>query len=201
MKNLNSTTGRAAKSRTMPRRRFLKSVAGGGAALTILPSGLLGGPGAPSNKLNLALIGTWGRGEAHFDSIKSENVAALCDVDENHLDFAAKRFPDAKKYVDWRECIAQEGLDAVVCCTTDQSHAFVALRAMERGLHVYCEKPLANTVEEARLVRATYLKYKDKLATQVGTQRHAIENFNRVSELVRDGAIGELRDVHVWGNR
>jgi predicted dehydrogenase len=72
---------------------------------------------------------------------------------------------------------------------------------MNRGLHIYCEKPLGNTVEEARVVRATYLKNKNKLATQVGTQRHAKENFNRVRELVRDGAIGELTDAYAWGNR
>jgi predicted dehydrogenase len=72
---------------------------------------------------------------------------------------------------------------------------------MNRGLHVYCEKPLANSVEEARVVRATYLKNKDKLATQVGTQRHAIKNFNRVRELVKDGAVGELKSVYTWGDR
>jgi len=89
----------------------------------------------------------------------------------------------------------------VVCCTPDHTHAFIANWAMNRGLHVYCEKPLAITVEEARVVRATYLKNKHKLATQVGTQRHEIENFNRVRELVLDGAIGELHEVCAWGNR
>jgi predicted dehydrogenase len=77
----------------------------------------------------------------------------------------------------------------------------VANWAMNRGLHVYCEKPLANTVEEARVVRATYLKHKHKLATQVGTQRHANENFNRVREWIQDGAIGQLESVCAWGNR
>ncbi len=101
-------------------------------------------------------------------------------------------FPNAKQYVDCRKCIDQGDLDAVVCCTADPTHAFVANWAMNRGLHVYCEKPLGNCVEEARVVRATHLKNKDKLATQCGTQRHAKENFNRVRELIRDGAIGEL---------
>jgi predicted dehydrogenase len=131
----------------------------------------------------------------------SENIVALCDVNEQHLTSAAKRFPDAKQYVDWRQCLDHKGLEAVVCCTTDHTHAFIANWAMNRGLHVCCEKPLANSVEEARVVRATYLKNKDKLATQVGTQRHAIENFNRVRELVLDGAIGELQEVCAWGNR
>jgi len=182
------------------RRRFLKSAAAGTGWL-ILPSGTFAGANAPSNKLNVALIGAYGRALAHYDAISDENVVALCDVDEEHLAIAAKTFPKAKHYIDWRECLDQPDLDAVICCTTDHTHAFVANWAMNRGLHVYCEKPLGNSVEEARIVRATYLKYKDKLATQVGMQRHAKPNFNRVRELIRDGAIGELRDVHVWGNR
>ena len=89
----------------------------------------------------------------------------------------------------------------MVCCTADHTHAFVANWAMNRGQHVYCEKPLANTVEEARVVRSTYLKNRNKLATQCGTQRHEYENFNRVRELIRDGAIGQLESVSTWGNR
>jgi predicted dehydrogenase len=185
----------------MQRRQFLKTAAGTGAGWLILPSGMLSGANAPSNKLNVALIGTWGRGEAHFDALASENVVALCDVNEEHLAFGARRFPAAKQYVDWRKCLDQKGLDAVVCCTTDFTHAFVANWALNRGLHVYCEKPLANSVEEARIVRANYLKNKNKLATQVGMQRHANPNFNRVQELIRDGAVGELKDAYAWGNR
>ena len=186
---------------SVSRRRFLTTAATGAAGLVILPSGVLSGQDAPSNKLNVALIGTWGRGEAHFDALAKENVVALCDVDETHLAFAAQRFPKAQHYVDWRKCLDQKGLDAVVCCTTDHTHAFIATWAMNRGLHVFCEKPLGNSVEEVRLVRATYLRNRHKLATQCGTQRHAFENFNRVRELVRDGAIGELSHVYCWGNR
>jgi predicted dehydrogenase len=182
------------------RRQFLKSTAAGIGCL-IVPSGTLFGANAPSNKLNVALIGTWGRGDDHFDTISSENVVALCDVDENHLAHAAEKFPKAKQYVDWRKCLDQKDLDAVICCTTDHTHAFVANWAMNRGLHVYCEKPLGNSVEEVRVVRATYLKNKNKLATQVGTQRHSIPNFNRVREMIKDGAIGQLSDVYAWGNR
>jgi predicted dehydrogenase len=185
----------------MKRRQFLKSIAFTGAAGLILPKTKLFGAEAPSNKLNVALIGTWGRGEAHFEGLKSENVVALCDVDEKHLAFGAQKFPNAKKYVDWRQCLEQKDIEAVVCCTTDHTHAFVANWAMNRGKHIYCEKPLGNSVEEARVVRANYLKNKGKLATQVGTQRHEIENFNRVRELVRDGAIGEVQEVSAWGDR
>jgi len=185
----------------MNRRTFLKSAATTGAGLVILPSGVLSGANAPSNKLNVAMIGTWGRADAHFDAISSENVVALCDVDENHIAHAAKRFPKAKTYVDWRKCLDQKGLDAVLCCTTDHTHAFIANWALNRDLHVFMEKPLGNSVQEARICRAHYLKKKHKLATQVGTQRHAKPNFNRVRELIKDGAIGELKSAYAWGNR
>ena len=184
----------------MKRRDFLKTAATG-AGWLILPSGVLSGANAPSNKLNVALIGTWGRALAHFDAISSENVVALCDVNEDRIASAAKKFPNAKPYVDWRKCLDQKGLDAVICCTTDFTHAFVANWALNRDLHCYCEKPLGNCVEESRVVRANWLTKRNKLATQVGTQRHENPNFNRVQELIRDGAIGELKDAYAWGNR
>jgi len=184
----------------MNRRTFLKSAATG-AGLVILPSGVLSGANAPSNKLNVAMIGTWGRADAHFKAISTENVVALCDVDENHIAHAAKRFPKAKTYVDWRKCLDQKGLDAVICCTTDHTHGHIATWAMNRDLHCYMEKPLGITVEEARMARAKYMEKRHKLATQVGTQRHAQPNFNRVRELIKDGAIGELQNVYTWGNR
>ena len=185
----------------MKRRQFLKSAGMIGAGTLILPHTRLFGADAPSNKLNIALIGTWGRGEAHFGAISSENVVALCDVNEEHLAFGAKRFPKANTYVDWRKCYEQKDINAVVICTADHVHAFAANWAMNRGWHVYCEKPLANSVEEARTVRANYLKNRDKIATQCGTQRHEHENFNRIRELILDGAIGKLEACSAWGNR
>ena len=186
------------EARTIQRRQFLKSAAAAGAGLLVLRSGVLAGA---NRKLNVAMIGTWGRANAHFGAIRSENVVALCDVDEKHLAFGAQKFPKAKTYVDWRKCLDQKDIDATICCTTDHTHAFIANWALNRGHHVYCEKPLGNSVEECRVVRASYLKRKDKVATQVGTQRHQIENFNRVRELVLDGAIGELSSAYAWGNR
>ena len=186
-------------TKAMQRREFL-AAAGAAAGLLILPSGALGAE-APSKKLNIAMIGAGGRAGAHYGAASSENIVALCDVNERTLEKAARRCPKAQKYVDWRKCVDQKGLDAVICSTTDHTHAFVANWALNRDLHVYCEKPLGNSVEECRVVRASYLKRKDKVATQVGTQRHQIENFNRVRELVLDGAIGELSAAHAWGNR
>ncbi len=188
----------------MKRRDFLKKSSAVGAGCLILPRLAVAGPEAPSNKLNMALIGVWGRGQAHYGVLKGQNVVALCDIDEKKLADAAKQFPGAKTYVDWRKLLDDHktlGLDAVIICTTDHTHAFVACWAMNRGLHVYCEKPLANSVEEARVVRSIYLKNKGKLATQVGTQRHADRNFDRVREAVRDGAVGTLQSAFAWGNR
>jgi predicted dehydrogenase len=179
----------------------MQTAAATGAGLLILPSGARAGKNAPSNKLNIALIGVWGRGEAHYGSLAEENVVALCDVRESRFPKALERFPKAKTYVDWRKCLEQKDLDAVVICTADHHHAFVSNWALNRDLHVYCEKPLALSVEEARVVRAKWLTKKAKLATQVGMQRHAIPNFNRVRELIRDGVIGEMSAAYAWGNR
>jgi len=188
------------RKKALGRREFLRSAAAVGAGVLFLPRSVLGA-NAPSKKLNVAFVGTWGRAHAHFGAIRGENVVALCDIDENHLASGAKRFPKAQKYVDWRKMLEQKDINAVICSSTDHTHAFVANWALNRDMHVYCEKPLGNSVEECRVVRANYLKRKDKVATQVGTQRHQIENFNRVRELVLDGAIGELKAAYAWGNR
>ena len=189
------------KPSSIKRRQFLKSAATIGAAGLLLPRFKLFGADAPSNKLNVALIATGHRAQDHFEIMSHENVVAICDVNEKHLDAAGQKFPRALKYADWRKCLEQKDIDAIVCCTLDHTHAFITNWAMNRGKHVYCEKPLVNSVEEARLIRATWLKNKDKLATQVGTQRHQFQNFNRVREMIRDGAIGQLESVSAWGNR
>jgi predicted dehydrogenase len=182
----------------MKRRNFLKASAAG---LTILPSGILKAGNSPNEKLNIAVIGVANRGGANLNGVKSENIVALCDVNRNHLGAASKRFPRAKTYEDWRLCLEQKDIDAVVCSTTDQTHAFVNIWAMNRGKHVYSEKPLANCVAEAQLVRKTYLDNKDKLATQMGTQIHASDNYRRVRELIRSGAIGEPISARAWVDR
>jgi predicted dehydrogenase len=185
----------------MDRRKFLTTTTLASAGMTILPSGILRAANGPNNKLNIALIGVWGRGLAHYDALADENVVALCDVNETRFADALKRFPQAKTYVDWRKCLEQKDLDAIVICTADHHHAFISNWALNRNLHVYCEKPLAISVDEARVVRANWLTKKGKLATQVGMQRHEFANFNRVRELIRDGAIGDLQAAFAWGNR
>jgi len=184
----------------MNRRQFLKAAAAG-AGMALAPAAARPARRSPAEKLNIALLGVWGRGLAFYDTLDNENVVALCDVNEARFADALKRFPKAKTYVDWRKCLDHKGLDAVIICTADHTHAFAANWALNRDLHVYCEKPLAITVEQARVVRANWLKKKGKLATQVGMQRHAMPNFNRVRELILDGAIGQLESASAWGNR
>ncbi|NLH99250.1 MAG: Gfo/Idh/MocA family oxidoreductase [Chthonomonadales bacterium] len=184
----------------MNRRQFLGATAAS-AALAVVPGIARARKQSTNDKLNIGLIGVWGRGLAFYDTLDHENVVALCDVNEARFADALKRFPNARTYIDWRKCLDHKGLDAVIICTPDHHHAFIANWALNRDLHVYCEKPLAISVEEARIVRANWLKKRGKLATQVGMQRHAYPNFNRVRELIRNGAIGELQSACAWGDR
>lgn len=178
-----------------PRRTFLKQAACTGAGLLILRSGVLRGQ-SPNNKLNIALIGVGGRGEANLNDVRGENIVALCDVDDALLAPAAKRFPNAATYRDFRRLLDRTDLDAIVCSTPDHTHAVVATMALRSGRHVYCEKPLTRTVSECRIVREAARKA--GLATQMGTQIHAGANYRRVVELVQSGAIGTVAEVHVW---
>jgi predicted dehydrogenase len=184
----------------MQRRELLKSAAVG-AGLTILRSGTLRGQNAPSNKLNVALMGVWGRGTAHYNVLRNENVVALCDVNDNRTKEALAIFPRAKTYWDWRRVMDQKDVEAVMICTADHHHAFIANWALNRNIHVYCEKPMGISVDEVRTVRANYLSKRVKLATQHGTQRHAYPNFERIRELILDGAIGDLKTIHGWDAR
>jgi len=154
---------------------------------------------SPNEKINIGIIGVNGRGRANTGGVAGENIVALCDIDERYLAGVGPRFPKAKTYIDWREMVDQKDLDAVVISTADQVHALASCWAMRRGLAVYCEKPLSHSVHEARVVQETYLK--EKVPTQMGTQIHATENYRRVVELVQGGAIGPVREAHVWCGR
>lgn len=190
----------SAPASTVTRRNFVRTAATAGAGMLILPGGVRAGDRAPSNRVNVALIGVTGRGRTFHNTLEEHtNVVALCDINEDFLGQVHKRFPRAKTYVDWRKCLEQKDIDAVVICTTDHTHAFVANWAMNRDLHVYCEKPLATTVDEVRLLRSHWLAKRHKIASQVGTGTAA--NHNRIRELIRDGAIGELKLAYAWTQR
>jgi predicted dehydrogenase len=191
-------------SRRISRRRFLSQTASTGAAVAAVgyfSERSVAESKSPNEKLDLGVIGVGGRGASNLGNVAGENIVALSDVDSRQLDKQKQRFPNARTHADFRRLIDAGKLDGVVVSTTDHSHAPAALRAMLSGMHVYCEKPLAHTVEEAALMRQVYLANKDKLATQMGTQIHATDNYRRVVELIQSGAIGRVKEAHVWCNR
>ena len=185
-------------TRRIHRRRFLQTTA---VAAGFWVSGVPASAASrsPSEKLNLGIIGVNHRGRDNTVSVQGENIVALCDVDENYLGEARQRFPRARTHTDWRKLLEQKDVDAVVISTADHTHAVASVMAMRLGKHVYCEKPLAHSVYEARVVGDT--SRKSKVATQMGTQIHATDNYRRVVELIRAKAIGPVREAHVWCGR
>ena len=154
------------------------------------------------DKLKLAIIGCGGRGAGDMAEVMSESIVALCDVNANNLRAAAQRAPDAKQFRDFRQMydtLKDSEFDAVVVATTEHTHAFATLPALKRKKHVYCEKPLTRDVREARII--TEAAKAAGVATQMGTQIHAGTNYRRVVELVQSGAIGAVRECHVWVDR
>jgi hypothetical protein len=177
------------------RRRFLYQAA----ATAIAAPAIVRGRNL-NDKLNLAIIGAGGRGAANLRDVESENIAILCDVNETGLNAAAQKHAKARKIVDFRRVYdhAKE-FDAVVISTAEHTHAFATLPALQLGKHVYCEKPLTHGIWEARVIREATAKA--KVATQMGTQIHAGDNYRRVVELIQTGAIGPVTEVHVWVGR
>ncbi len=190
------------KNRKISRRDFLGSAAAA-AAFTIVPRHVLGGAGhvPPSEKLNIAGIGIAGRGSGVLSSVESQNIVALCDVDWRHAAGTFRRYPKARQYRDFRKMLDKEekNIDAVTVATPDHVHAVASMAAIKRGKHVYCEKPLTHSVYEARKV--TEAARKHKVATQMGNQGQAEERPRLISEYIWDGAIGPVREVHVWTDR
>ncbi len=153
-----------------------------------------------NEKLNIAGIGVGGRGRSNLGSVRSENIVALCDVNEGSVAKAAEQFPKARKVRDFRKLYDYaDEFDAVVVSTCEHTHAFATLPALQMGKHVYCEKPLTYNVWEARVIRQA--ADKAKVATQMGTQIHAGDNYRRVVELIQSGSIGKVSEVHVWVSR
>ena len=167
-----------------------------------LPAHVLGRAGetSPNNKLNIAGIGVGGQGGHDVDQFSSENIVALCDVDEAHAARVFKKYPNAKRYKDFRQMLDQDkSIDAVVVGTPDHLHAIVSVTAIKHGKHVYCEKPLTRTVYEARAVAKAAREA--KVATQMGNQGMAFEGNRLINEWLWAGAIGPVREVHVWSDR
>jgi len=156
---------------------------------------------SPNEKLNIAAVGVAHKGEHNIKQLTGQNIVALCDVDSSYLTRLSAQFPKARTYRDYRKLIEAEHnrIDAVVVSTADHNHAPATVRALSAGKHVYCEKPLTHTVHEARLVAR--LATKNKLATQMGTQIHASNNYRRVVEVIQSGAIGPVTRVYNWCNK
>src|SRR5437879_5051790 len=178
------------------RRDFLKQTALAASGTLLLGCRSYGRKISANDKLNIGIIGVANRGAANFEGVASQNIVALCDVDDNYLRAAAQKYPSAKIYNDFRKLLERKDLDAVVVSTPDHIHAPATVMALRRGLHVYCEKPLTHTVSEARIVAET--AHKHRCVTQMGTQIHAEKNYRRVVELVKSGAIGPVHEVHNW---
>jgi predicted dehydrogenase len=182
----------------LSRRRFLQTTALGAAGLSTGLSFAADKKPSANERLAVGVIGVAGQGEHDWKNIHAggAEIVAVCDVDENRTKTIREKFPHAPFYADFRRLIDQKGLDAVMVATPDHTHAPATLAALRAGLHVFCEKPLTHTVYEARLVAETAAK--QKRVTQMGTQIHAGDNYRRVVELIQTGAIGTVREVHVW---
>ncbi len=180
------------------RRQFLRQVAATGTAATLAALPSRAKPQSAGEKLRIAVVGVGGRGAANLAGVAEEHIVALCDVDQRRAAKSFDQFPQAKKYSDFRKMLDEihGRIDAVVVSTPDHTHAPAAAMALSLGKHCYCEKPLTHSVAECRAL--TELAREKKVATQLGTQIHASDNYRRTVELVRSGAIGPVREVYVW---
>jgi len=188
------------KTPKISRRRFLIGTGIGAAAFQIAPVSALGGanrPG-PNERLNIAGIGVGSRGGSDIAAMAREgqNIVALCDVHESYAGKTFKRYPKAKRFKDYRVMFDKmdKEIDAVVIGTPDHTHAVIAMEAMRRRKHVYCEKPLAHSIHEVRSLMAAAREY--KVVTQLGNQGHSSNDIRRFCEWIWAGAIGQVRVIH-----
>lgn len=188
------------QSNRINRRQFVQRAGLGVALFNILPSRIVNGAEGPtpSSKLNVAGIGIGSRGGADVDEVAGlgHNIVALCDVDENYAAKEFAKYPNAKRFTDYRAMLDKMGneIEGVIIGTPDHTHALIAMEAMRRGKHVYCEKPLAHSVEEVRKLVAASHQY--KVVSQLGNQGHSSDTIRRLCEWVWAGAIGQVHTIH-----
>jgi predicted dehydrogenase len=186
----------------MNRREFLTTASGVAAGLYIVPRSVLGGPGQtpPSEKLSIAGIGVGGQGGGDLREMAGENIVALCDVDWKYAAKCFKTYSKAEVFKDYRVMLEKcKAVEAVMIATPDHMHAPIALAAMRAGKHVYVEKPMAHSIEEARVM--TKVAKQTGLVTQMGNNGHAGEGLRLTREWIQAGAIGAVREVHCWSDR
>lgn len=185
----------------MNRRQFLARTTAAGAAALAFP--YVGEVRGANEAIRVACIGVGGKGDSDSNDVGrcGGQVVAICDVDENTLNAKARKYPEAKKYRDYRKLLEEMGneIDAVTVSTPDHNHGVACLRALRMGKHVFCQKPLTQNVREARLMRDTARE--KKLATQMGNQGSAENGLRRAVEVVHAGVIGKPLELHVWSNR
>jgi hypothetical protein len=182
------------------RRQFVRAGALGAAAISFP---FVGNVLGANDRINVGCIGVAGKGDSDTDDTArcGGNIVALCDVDQNHVNNKAKKFPQAKHYNDFRKMLEEmeKDIDAVTVSIPDHCHGLASAIAMGMGKHVYCQKPLTQTIFEARLLRD--LAAKKNLATQMGNQGSANSGLRRCVEIVQAGLIGQVGELHVWTNR
>ena len=212
---MSKQTSTQSESGGITRRNFLSGSIAAAATISIVPRHVLGGAGykAPSDTLNIAAVGVGGKGRSDITSVSSENIVALCDVDDDKMRDSLRRIKKeekyqklyqqmeaAPKYRDFRQMLEKEkGIDAITVSTPDHTHTVVAVMAMRMGKHVFVQKPLTHSVKEARILRE--VAQETGVITQMGNQGHADEGGRLVCEWIWDGAIGPVREVYCWTNR
>lgn len=154
---------------------------------------------SPNEKLNIGCIGVGGKGTVDSAGVASENIVAICDVDEGRLGKSAGRYTKAKRYFDFRKLLEQKNIDAVTVSTPDHTHAPASVMAMRLGKHVYCQKPLAHSIHEIRVMQQVAREH--KVATQMGNQGHSETGSRQMVEWIRSGVIGDVKEAHVWTDR
>jgi predicted dehydrogenase len=206
---------------TPTRREFVSSMAKASLAATIVPRHVLGGPGyrAPSDTVNVAIVGAGGMGAQNAAELTSQNILAICDVDFVHVENTLEQrrnhhipreavkgqklteaYARARRYSDFRIMLEEEpDIEAVLVATPDHNHAVIAKRAMDMGKHVYVQKPLTWSVHESRVLLDTARR--TGVVTQMGNQGHSTLEAATINEWVRGDVIGPIREVHVWTNR
>lgn len=165
----------------------------------IVPRHVLGGPGyqAPSDTLTIAGVGVGGMGRGYLGNFRDEHIVAMCDVDpEGYASRAFRAFPQAKMYRDYREMFDKENFDAVVIAVPDHWHAMIIMESLRRRKHIYCAKPLTHTLHELRTVMEA--EREAKVATQTSIQTCASDHACTTAEILMSGAIGAVREVHLW---
>ena len=182
------------------RRAFLRTAAAAGAALPLIHPHVACADAA-AGPLRIGGIGVGGKGWSDIIETTKENaeLVAICDIDAGRLAKAADRFPNAKKFNDWRKLLEMDELDAVTVSTPDHTHAPATITAIRRGLHVYCQKPLTHSVWEARQIGLAAKEH--NVVTQMGTQGHSSAEKRMVVQLLRRKAVGNVTQIHIWTNR